>query len=93
MEEQAKETLIAEDPINIDDIDFVCKEVMDDLSVITDEKKQKYMRSVIKSIYVKERSEALVNGYIPLYTQAQNIHYEPKRRNSWITKCREIDVI
>lgn len=79
IEEQTKEAVITEDPMNIDDIELVCKEVMDDLSTITAEKKQKYMRSMIKSIYVKERSEALVNGYLPLYTQAQNIHYEPKR--------------
>lgn len=84
IEAQAKETLveIQENKISIDNIDTVCKEVMDDLAVITNEKKQNYMRSMIKSIYVKERSEALVNGYIPYYTQAQNIHYESKRRDS-----------
>jgi len=93
IEEQAKETLMMEDPIDFDDIDSVCKEVMDDLKMLTDEKKQKYMRNMIKSIYVKERREALVNGCIPLYTQAQNIQYEPKRRNCWVAERGEVDVV
>lgn len=49
------------------------------------EKKQKYMWSMIKSIYVRERSHATVDGYIPLYSQAQNIHYEPKCRDKYHT--------
>ncbi len=88
VEEQTRETLILEDPINLEDIDTICQEIMDDLQTITEEKKQKYMRSMVKSIYVKERSEALVNGYIPLYTQAQNIQDEPISRNCWFAKCR-----
>ncbi len=91
IEAQAKETLVVaqENRIDVDNIDSVCKDVMDDLRSITTEKKQKYMRSMIKSIYVKERSEALVSGYIPLYTQAQNIQDEPKRRNCWVAECGE----
>ena len=83
IEEQTKESLVnsQENEINLDNIDKVCKDVLDDLKIITKEKKQAYMRSMIKSIYVKERNEALVNGYIPLYTQAQNIQDEPKRRD------------
>jgi len=81
IEEQAKEVLdIVDEKINLDDIDVTCKDIMEDLETITQEKKQKYMRDMIKSIYVKERSQATVNGYIPLYSQAQNIQYEPKRR-------------
>lgn len=43
------------------------------------------MRSMIKSIYVKERREAFVNGYIPLYTQAQNIQDESISRDGMNT--------
>ncbi len=86
IEEQAKETLnIVDERINLDDIDSVCKEIMDDLQEITVEKKQKYMRGMIKSIYVKERSNAFVNGYIPLSTQAQNIQDEHKRWDCGVT--------
>ncbi len=95
IEAQTKESLvdIQENVISIDNIHNVCKEVLEDLKMITEEKKQTYMRSMIKSIYVKERNEALVNGYIPLYTQAQNIQDESKRRDSRITKCREIHIV
>lgn len=55
---------------------------MEDLKNITKEKKQKYMRGMIESIYVRERSSAVVNGYIPLAIQAQNIQYESICRNS-----------
>lgn len=90
IEEQTKEVFeMVDERINLDDIDLVCKEVMDDLKMLTEEKKQKYMRGMIKSIYVKERSQAFVTGSIPLDTQAQNIQYEHKRRNCWITKCRQ----
>lgn len=51
------------------------------------------MRNMIKSIYVKERSKAQVNGCIPLYAQAQNIQYEPIHRNRWPSKCREINAV
>ncbi len=95
IETQAKETLnvVQENKISIENIEAVCKEVMEDLKTITNEKKQKYMRNLIQSIYVKERSEALVNGYIPLYTQAQDIQDEPKRRNCRSTKCGEVDAV
>lgn len=73
---------------DFEDVDSVCKEVMEDLRNITKEKKQKYMRGMIESIYVKERSSAVVNGYIPLAIQAQNIQYESISRYSWPSKCR-----
>lgn len=92
IEAKTKETLVGkqENKVSIDNIETVCKDVLYDLKTITKEKKQNYMRSMIKSIYVKERSEALVNGCIPLYSQAQNIHYESKRRDCWFAKCGEI---
>lgn len=85
IESQTKETLLLaqEDNIDLDHIDEACKDILEDLQMITTEKKQEYMRSMIKSIYVKERSEAFIDGYIPLYTQAQNIQDESKRRNCW----------
>lgn len=76
-----------------EDVDSVCKEVMEDLRNITKEKKQKYMRGMIESIYVKERSSAVVNGYIPLAIQAQNIQYESISRNSRFTKCRQVHIV
>jgi len=91
IEAQIKETLEVnqENKINTDNIEIVCREVMEDLKTITDEKKQKYLRNLIQSIYVKERNEAFVNGCIPLYTQAENIQYEPKRRYRWSPECWE----
>lgn len=84
---------MVDERINLDDIDLVCKEVMDDLKMLTEEKKQKYMRGMIKSIYVKERSQAFVTGSIPLATQAQNIQYEHKCRNCWVAECGEVYVV
>jgi site-specific DNA recombinase len=95
IETQTKESLevTQENKISIDNIKTVCKEVMEDLKTITNEKKQKYMRNLIQSIYVKERREALVNGCIPLYTQAQNIQDESISRNCRFTKRGEVDAV
>jgi len=91
IEAEAKDVLVMEQEylINIDDVEAVCKEIMEDLQDITEEKKRNYMRNLVKSIYVKERRTALVNGCIPLHTQAQNIQDEYKRRNNRTAKCRE----
>lgn len=95
IETQTKETLevTQENKISIDNIKTVCKEVMEDLKTITNEKKQKYMRNLIQSIYVKERREASVNGCIPLYTQAQNIQDEPISRYSGLTERWKVYVV
>ncbi len=93
IESQAKQVFIVpkENTISVENLDTICSDVLDELQYASAADRQKYLQKLVQSIYVGERSSALVKGRIPLFTQAQNIQDEPKRRNSWVAQRREVD--
>lgn len=67
------------DAVNLDSFENVCDTIYHSLKYTED--RQEYLRNLIVSIYVGERRKALVNGRIPLISQAQNIQYESISRD------------
>lgn len=79
--------------INLNNFEDVCDTLFYSLKHSLPERKMDLLRELIVSIYVKERRNALVNGRIPLLTQAQNVGYESISRNCWSSKCRKIYIV
>lgn len=76
-----------DDEVNLDRFDDICTDIFYILKYAEASEKQKYIRNLIVSIYVGERRRALVNGHIPLVTQAQNVGLWTERRDRGFTKC------
>ncbi|MGH7245311.1 MAG: hypothetical protein ACREBJ_00755 [Nitrosotalea sp.] len=92
IESQAQEILIS-DTTNyppVDAVGRVCTDVFSELKAAKQNELQKHMQNLIQSIYVKERSQALVNGYIPYTSQPQNIQDESISRDTTNT-TRHLD--
>ncbi len=79
-----------DDAISLDSLDDICDTLFYSLKYASASDKQEYVRKLIVSIYVGERSNALVNGRIPLITQGENIQYESKYSNRWLAECWQI---
>jgi len=75
-----------DDEVNLDRFDDICTDIFYTLKYADAYEKQKYARNLLVSIYVGERRSAVVNGHIPLVTQAQNIQDVLIGRNSWIAQ-------
>lgn len=71
--------------INLDNFEDICDTLFYSLKHSLPERKKELLRELIVSIYIKERRNALVNGRIPLLTQAQNVGYESISRNRRFT--------
>lgn len=82
-----------DDAVNLDSFESVCDTIYYSLKHSVASEKQEYLRNLIVSIYVGERSKALVNGRIPLLSQAQNIHYESISRDSWFAECGKVHAV
>ncbi|KKR50057.1 MAG: hypothetical protein UT84_C0015G0005 [Candidatus Curtissbacteria bacterium GW2011_GWA1_40_16] len=91
IESQIKETgeKAPDDEVNLDRFDDICTDIFYTLKYAHASEKQRYARNLLVSIYVGERRSALVNGHIPLVTQAQNIQDVLIGRHSRFAECRQ----
>lgn len=73
--------------VDDDLVDKLCKEGMQVLKQQTQNEKKKLVQDIISKVTFYDKGVVQVEGYIPQF--AHKMGYEPKRRNSRITKCGE----
>lgn len=86
---QSRSDKNSDENVNLDSFDNVCDTLSHQLKYASISERQEYIKSLIISIYVGERSKATVNGRIPLVTDAQNIQDVLISRDSGVTQCWE----
>lgn len=73
----------------MDDVKQMFRKIIEKID-FTD--KFKVIRDIIDKVIVTERSGAEIWAHLPLpVTITEKLGYEPKRRNSWFTKCRQVN--
>ncbi len=79
-----------DEEVNLDNFDDICDTLFHVLKYADAADKRKYIKKLIVSIYVGERSRAEVNGRIPLVTQVQNIQDVLISRDCGVAQCGEV---